>query len=261
MQENLQSYSAEGRASLAEASQNSVRSFPLPPRLLPHQTNQLERSGIAFSMRASAPPAGNQCGLLTAPERLIKRALDIVLALLALGLLIPLLCIVAIAIKFDSPGPIIFQQRRNGLNGIPFVVFKFRTMSVLEDGPTITQVRRGDDRVTRLGYFLRRTSADELPQLLNVLKGDMSLVGPRPHALAHDIKYQALIDNYSFRYDVKPGMTGWAQVNGSRGETHCLEQMAERVSLDLWYINHWSLGLDIYILLRTCFAVFRDGAY
>jgi exopolysaccharide biosynthesis polyprenyl glycosylphosphotransferase len=261
MQKKLQSYSAEGTASLDETSQNSARSFPLPPLFLLHQANQLQRNGNPFYKSASARQVGNKCGISTASERLIKRALDIVLALSALGLLMPLLCVVAIAIKIDSPGPIIFHQRRNGLNCIPFVVFKFRTMSVLEDGPTITQVRRGDDRVTRIGYLLRRTSADELPQLLNVIKGDMSLVGPRPHALAHDIKYQALIDNYSSRYDVKPGITGWAQVSGLRGETHCLEQMAERVSRDLWYINRWSLGLDLYILLKTCFAVFRDGAY
>jgi exopolysaccharide biosynthesis polyprenyl glycosylphosphotransferase len=261
MQENLRSYSAERRTSRPEVPRNHVLGLLLPARLMQQQIKQLEGSGIPLSERAAAPALGHQRELSAAPKRLVKRALDIVLCLLAIGLLVPLLVFIAIAIKFDSPGPIIFQQRRSGLNGIPFVVFKFRTMTVLEDGPTVTQARRGDHRVTRFGSLLRRTSADELPQLFNVLKGDMSLVGPRPHALAHDNKYHSLIDNYARRYDVKPGITGWAQVNRSRGETHCIEQMAERVTLDLWYINHWSLGLDIYILLRTCFAIFRDGAY
>ena len=173
----------------------------------------------------------------------------------------PLLAIAAIAIRRDSPGPVIFQQRRNGFNGIPFVIFKFRTMTVLEDGPTVTQARPGDPRVTRVGKLLRRSSIDELPQLFNVLKGEMSLVGPRPHALAHDMEYQVLIDSYAFRYKVRPGITGWAQVKGLRGETRQLEQMAERIRLDLWYINHWSLRLDLYILLKTCLEVIRNRAY
>lgn len=191
----------------------------------------------------------------------IKRALDLALAAVAIILLLPLLVCVAIAIKLDSAGPVIFRQRRNGCNGIQFVILKFRTMTVLEDGPTVTQACPGDHRVTRVGKLLRRSSIDELPQLFNVLTGDMSLVGPRPHALAHDIEYQAQIAKYAFRYRVKPGITGWAQVNGLRGETRRPEKMAERVTLDLWYINNWSLGLDIYILMRTCFEVVRNRAY
>ena len=134
-------------------------------------------------------------------------------------------------------------------------------MTVLEDGPAITQACRGDLRATRIGKFLRRSSIDELPQLINVLKGDMSLVGPRPHAVAHDKQYKISIADYGFRHHFKPGITGWAQVNGLRGETRSVDKMTERVKLDLWYINNWSLGFDIYILLRTCFEVLRDRAY
>ncbi|HUB64832.1 MAG TPA: exopolysaccharide biosynthesis polyprenyl glycosylphosphotransferase [Methylocella sp.] len=191
----------------------------------------------------------------------VKRALDMIFAAAALVFLSPLLVTVAIAIKLDSRGPAIFRQRRTGCNGTQFVILKFRTMTVLEDGLTVTQACPGDPRVTRVGKWLRRSSIDELPQLFNVLKSDMSLVGPRPHALAHDLEYKAQIAKYDRRYQVKPGITGWAQVNGLRGETRHLEQMAERIALDLWYINHWSLTLDIYILLRTCFEVVRNKAY
>ena len=194
-------------------------------------------------------------------KRWVKRALDIVLASAAIVLLAPLIGIVAIAIKLDSPGPVIFRQSRGGFKGIRFDIFKFRTMTVLEDGLSITQARQGDPRVTRVGQLLRRASIDELPQLFNVLKGEMSLVGPRPHALAHDNEYHALIDTYIFRFHVIPGITGWAQVHGLRGETRCLEQMAERVAYDLWYVNNWSLGLDCYIFLKTCFEVIRFRAY
>jgi putative colanic acid biosynthesis UDP-glucose lipid carrier transferase len=173
---------------------------------------------------------------------------------------LPLFLITAVAVKLDSSGPIIFRQRRSGFNSKEFVIFKFRTMTVLEDGPIITQACRDDLRVTRIGRFLRRLSLDELPQLYNVLRGDMSLVGPRPHALAHDDEYKVHIANYAFRHHVKPGMTGLAQVNGLRGETASLEQMVERVKFDLWYINNWSPGLDLNILLRTCFEVLRDRA-
>lgn len=203
----------------------------------------------------------SQHSVPAAVESSVKRALDIILALLGIVCLAPLLVIVAIAIRLDGPGPVIFRQRRTGLNGSQFLILKFRTMTVLEDGPTVNQARRGDERVTRVGQFLRRSSIDELPQLFNVLKGDMSMVGPRPHALAHDLKYRALIDKYAFRYDVRPGITGWAQVNGLRGETQRLEQMANRVTLDLWYINNWWVGLDLYILFKTCFEVMRNRAY
>jgi undecaprenyl-phosphate galactose phosphotransferase/putative colanic acid biosynthesis UDP-glucose lipid carrier transferase len=136
-------------------------------------------------------------------------------------------------------------------------MFKFRTMSVMEDGESIEQALPGDKRVTKIGRILRASSIDELPQLINVLRGDMSLVGPRPHALAHDTEFEKLLADYAFRHHVKPGMTGWAQVNGLRGATPTLEAVAKRVELDLWYINNWSLWLDLQIVFRTVFEVLR----
>ena len=192
-------------------------------------------------------------------ERAIKRGVDIIVSMTAIAFFGPFFVIATIAIMLDSPGPIIFRQRRGGLNGKEFVIFKFRTMTVLEDGPVVTQVRADDLRVTRIGKLLRRSSIDELPQLFNVLRGDMSLVGPRPHALAHDDKYRVHITGYADRYHVVPGLTGWAQVNGLRGETASFAQMAERVKFDLWYISNWSLGLDLNILLRTGFSLLRTG--
>jgi putative colanic acid biosysnthesis UDP-glucose lipid carrier transferase len=201
--------------------------------------------------------AGPRAGL----QHAVKRALDAVGSIIAIACLCPLFVIVAIAVALDSPGPILFRQRRSGLNGREFVIFKFRTMKVLEDGPVVTQACRNDCRVTRIGKILRRASLDELPQLVNVLKGDMSLVGPRPHALAHDRKYRLQITDYDERYHVKPGLTGWAQINGRRGETQSVAVMAERVSFDLWYVKNWSVGLDLKIMLWTAFEVFRDRAY
>ena len=154
-------------------------------------------------------------------------------------------------IKLESSGPVIFSQRRKGFNGREFKIFKFRTMNVLEDGHVIPQARRNDPRVTRVGRILRTTSIDELPQLLNVLRGQMSLVGPRPHAVAHDDGYTKVIAKYAFRQHVKPGLTGWAQVNGFRGETAQLELMERRVECDLWYIKNWSFWLDLRIIVLT----------
>ena len=190
-----------------------------------------------------------------------KRVLDLFVALIAILLLWPILLIAAIAIKLDSKGPVIFKQRRNGLNGREFVVLKFRTMTVLEDGPNVTQASRGDRRITHVGKFLRRSSIDELPQLFNVVKGEMSLVGPRPHPVSLDNKYRSLIADYDCRFHVKPGLTGWAQINGLRGETATVQQMAQRIRADVWYINNWSVSLDIIILIRTCFEVLREGAF
>jgi undecaprenyl-phosphate galactose phosphotransferase/putative colanic acid biosynthesis UDP-glucose lipid carrier transferase len=167
-----------------------------------------------------------------------------------------------VAIKLDSPGPVIFKQRRKGFNGKNFVIYKFRTMTVQENGPVVAQATRGDRRVTQIGQHLRSLSIDELPQLLNVLKGEMSLVGPRPHALAHDDHFEALLSDYALRHHVKPGITGWAQCNGARGETPVVEKMSERVRLDLWYISNWSLKLDVLILIKTCVEVFsKRNAY
>jgi putative colanic acid biosysnthesis UDP-glucose lipid carrier transferase len=190
-----------------------------------------------------------------------KRALDVVLAAALLTLTAPFLIVVALAIKLDSPGPILFTQRRRGLNGSPFCIYKFRTMKVLEDGGIVRQATRNDPRVTRVGRILRKSSVDELPQLVNVIMGEMSLVGPRPHALAHDEIYGRLIDNYHGRYGVLPGITGWAQINGLRGETRSVEEMCERVKLDLEYIERRSIWMDIRILLHTPLRAFHKMAY
>jgi putative colanic acid biosynthesis UDP-glucose lipid carrier transferase len=198
-----------------------------------------------------------QPGPLTSPEHAAKRTIDVVLAGVGLIMLLPLLTIVAFAIKLDSPGPILFRQQRCGFNGRSFQICKFRTMSVLDDGPSIVQAQRGDKRVTRVGAWLRRTSIDELPQLLNVLDGSMSLVGPRPHAIAHDGEFDKMVRNYAFRRRVKPGLTGWAQVCGSRGPTPTTASVEQRVDYDLWYIENWSLGLDFTILLRTPIEILR----
>ena len=159
--------------------------------------------------------------------------------------------LVALAVKLEAPGPILFRQRRLGFNGKEFQILKFRSMRVLEDGEDVRQAARHDDRVTRVGRFIRATSIDELPQLLNVVRGDMSLIGPRPHARAHDDQFDRQIGDYSLRRHMKPGLTGWAQVNGHRGETPTTAHMSARVEHDLWYIANWSIWLDIWIMLRT----------
>lgn len=194
---------------------------------------------------------------LTASERIVKRGFDLVFATVALVISSPVLLATVVAIKLDSPGPVIFRQRRRGFGGETFTIFKFRSMTVLEDGDRVRQATKDDDRVTRVGRVLRKTSLDELPQIVNVLLGHMSLVGPRPHALAHDDSYGRLLSDYAYRHHVKPGITGWAQVNGLRGETSTLDLMSERVKFDLWYINHWSAWLDLWILFRTVAEVFR----
>lgn len=196
--------------------------------------------------------------LRTGPGRAAKRGLDIMASALLLVLLLPALALIAAALAVESGGPIFFRQARGGAGGRPFLVVKFRTMRVLEDGPDLAQARRGDARVTRLGAFLRRTSLDELPQLWNVLRGDMSLVGPRPHALAHDRHYAGLIGRYALRQQVKPGMTGLAQVSGLRGETATVEAMAARVEADIRYIETWSFRQDIRILFTTARIVLFD---
>ena len=187
-----------------------------------------------------------------------KRLTDIVLSSVILLLLLPLLAIVAVAVKWSSAGPIIFKQRRYGLDGREIAVYKFRTMKVSEDGTEIRQATKSDDRITPIGAILRRSSLDELPQLINVLQGRMSLVGPRPHAVAHNEEYRKLIKGYMIRHKVLPGITGLAQVNGCRGETAKLEEMQERINYDLDYLRHWSPMLDIKIILLTVVKLFRD---
>jgi Undecaprenyl-phosphate glucose phosphotransferase len=192
-------------------------------------------------------------------NQIAKRTEDLVLSCLALVLLLPLMAFVALLIKLDSPGPVLFRQPRLGFNNNVIIVYKFRTM-VHRPAPEmdISQARRHDPRVTRVGRFLRRTSTDELPQLFNVLLGGMSLVGPRPHALAHNDQYAALIDDYLGRHRVPPGITGWAQVNGLRGETETLDKMKRRVEYDLAYIDEWSLLLDLRILFMTVLLPLLD---
>jgi putative colanic acid biosynthesis UDP-glucose lipid carrier transferase len=173
-------------------------------------------------------------------------------------LLLPLLVLIAIMVRVSSPGPIIFKQRRYGLDGREIAVYKFRSMRVTEDGEQIRQASKSDARITPVGAMLRRSSMDELPQLINVLQGRMSLVGPRPHAVAHNEEYRKLIKGYMVRHKVLPGITGLAQVNGCRGETSRLEEMEARVNFDLDYLRHWSPMLDIKIILLTMVKVFRD---
>ena len=194
------------------------------------------------------------------PAGVLKRISDVVLASLILVLISPVLLVLAILVKLGSPGPVIFKQRRYGLDGEEIVVYKFRSMTVTEDGGTIEQARKNDARVTRLGAIMRRTSLDELPQFINVLQGRMSIVGPRPHAVAHNEMYRGLIKSYMVRHKVKPGITGWAQVNGFRGETDSLDKMEGRIRCDLDYLRNWSLRLDIYIIFRTIRLVFKDTA-
>ena len=189
----------------------------------------------------------------------LKRASDIVFSIAILIGISPLLLIIALAVKASSPGPVIFKQRRYGLDGEQIVVYKFRSMAVTEDGHLVRQATKGDARITRVGAFLRKASLDELPQFINVLQGRMSIVGPRPHAVAHNEMYRSLIKGYMVRHKVRPGITGWAQVNGLRGETDKLEKMQARVDFDLDYLRKWSLLLDLIIIARTIRLVFRDS--
>ena len=207
----------------------------------------IERMGPIASLRLVRAP-------LTQLETFGKRIFDIVLSAIGLILLAPVFAIVALLIKLDSPGPVFFFQRRYGFNQQPFRIVKFRSMTSMDDGRHIRQVQAGDARVTRVGRFLRKFNLDELPQLLNVLRGEMSLVGPRPHAMAHDQEYEHSISLYARRHNVKPGITGWAQVNGFRGETSTPDKMRRRVEHDLYYIDNWSFSLDLKILILTVFS-------
>ena len=229
---------------------DALKAFPLPVFWLADQTysalltNPSESIGSLTAVRLQGGP-------LTASQQLGKRALDMTLSLGGIVLLLPMFVLIGLAIKWDSPGPVIFSQRRSGFNGREFRIFKFRSMTTIEDGADIQQATRHDTRITRIGRLLRKTSLDELPQLLNVLKGEMSLVGPRPHALCHDDQYGESIASYALRYHMKPGITGWAQVNGCRGETKCVADMERRVDLDIWYIKNWSIWVDVKALFGT----------
>jgi putative colanic acid biosynthesis UDP-glucose lipid carrier transferase len=232
-------------------------------RVLPIPVNLIPIGAISELFKLSSHTIGDtvtvelQRGPRTLLERSVKRAFDLVVAGTALVLLLPLFLMTSFAIKLDSPGPIIFRQRRCGFNGRHFQMLKFRTMLVQEDGETIVQAKSNDSRVTRVGKWLRRTSIDELPQLFNVLQGTMSIVGPRPHAVAHDIQFDRLVGKYAYRHHVKPGLTGWAQVNGYRGETRTIEDIELRIKFDLWYINNWNLAVDFKIIIMTIFEILR----
>ena len=187
-----------------------------------------------------------------------KKLFDLALGVATLPITAPLMLLIAAGVKLTSAGPVLFKQRRYGLNGEDIYVYKFRTMTVCEDGHSIIQATRNDQRCTKLGRILRRTSLDELPQILNVLSGKMSFIGPRPHAVAHNEQYRKLIGGYMIRHKVRPGITGWAQVNGLRGETDTVDKMRRRIEFDIDYLNNWSLWLDLKILFRSVPLVIRD---
>jgi putative colanic acid biosynthesis UDP-glucose lipid carrier transferase len=188
-----------------------------------------------------------------------KRAFDVVVALLLLPVIAPALGVLALAIWVESGTPILFKQRRTGLGGKSFVILKLRSMHVVEDDPALRHATKGDSRVTRVGALLRKSSLDELPQIFNVLRGDMSLIGPRPHALGHDRHYSAYLPNYNSRFGTRPGLTGLAQVEGLRGEIRDIEAMAKRIARDVAYVEQWSFRLDLEILLRTLPLVLKGS--
>ena len=210
---------------------------------------------------------GSVCGMpvisvcetpFTGINGFVKRASDIVLSLIILTLISPILVVIGLAVKLTSAGPMIFKQRRYGLDGKEILVYKFRSMTVTENGDSVKQATKNDSRITPLGAILRKTSLDELPQFINVLQGRMSIVGPRPHAVSHNEMYRKLIKGYMVRHKVKPGITGWAQVNGYRGETDTLDKMEGRIDYDLDYLRNWSFRLDLYIIYKTIRVVFND---
>jgi putative colanic acid biosynthesis UDP-glucose lipid carrier transferase len=220
--------------------------------LINHSVKEI--AGLPLLTLSESPLIGN--------HRMFKAIEDRVIGLIALLLLTPLMLIIAILIKLDSPGPVIFRQSRTGWNGREFPIWKFRSMKVHQpQSDDLKQATRDDDRVTRIGRFIRKTSIDELPQLFNVLGGSMSMVGPRPHAVQHNTEYGKRIDAYMTRHRIKPGITGLAQINGYRGETDTLDKMKKRVEYDMQYINNWSFWLDIEILIKTFPALLRNDAY
>jgi Undecaprenyl-phosphate glucose phosphotransferase len=233
-------------------------------QLVPRAVRLVPEPGIARLLQMPVHNLGQTCAVelqkspLNRAQWVIKRSVDLALAVPVAILAVPLFGLIAAAIMLDSRGPVIFRQTRLGYRSQPFEIFKFRTMTVQEDGDTVQQASKGDTRVTRVGRFLRNTSLDELPQIFNVIRSQMSLVGPRPHARSHDSFYSALIENYEIRQHVKPGITGWAQVNGLRGETSDIELMRRRVEYDIWYAKNASISLDLAIILRTVVEVFRQ---
>lgn len=223
---------------------------------VPNVSNYLHRR-MYFDMVGSVPILSiRKEPLGKAENRLLKRTFDVVFSLLFLGILFPFLFIViGTGVKLSSPGPILFKQKRNGLNGKEFWCYKFRSMKVNPEADTL-QATANDSRKTRFGNFIRRTSIDEFPQFINVLRGDMSIIGPRPHMLKHTEEYSQIINKYMVRHFIRPGITGWAQVTGFRGETRKPEDMEGRVKADIWYMEHWSFLLDLYIVYKTVVNAF-----
>ena len=222
-------------------------------QLLNHRVSEV--AGL-YSIDLSVSP-------ISGVARFVKRLEDLLIGSAICLLILPVCLLIALAIKLTSPGPILFKQYRTGVNGKRFKVYKFRSMKIHQEAAgTVTQATKGDSRITPIGNFLRKTSLDELPQFFNVIQGRMSIVGPRPHALAHNEYYKDLVESYMRRHKVKPGITGWAQVNGFRGETDTLDKMEKRVRYDLWYIDNWSLWLDLKIIFLTIFKGFiNKNAY
>ncbi|MQX36789.1 undecaprenyl-phosphate glucose phosphotransferase [Roseospira navarrensis] len=248
------------------ADERPLRQVAAPLRMIPLDVDVIP-SGYDSALNGRMPRLAGGIPVVTLMTRplsdsqvLIKRLEDLVLGT---GLLIaaaPLMALIAVLVKLDSPGPVLFAQSRAGFNNVPFKIYKFRSM-VVHDDAKVKQATRDDNRITRVGRILRRTSLDELPQLFNVVLGSMSLVGPRPHALAHDQEYGALIDTYIGRHRMKPGLTGWAQVNGWRGETDTLDKMLKRIEHDLYYVDGWSLYFDLKILIMTARVLYHRNAY
>jgi len=235
---------------------DALKKLPVAVRLL-GDSRVRSLTNFSSSGQSSVLSIDIQGPPLTLTEQSVKRLMDICISFFAIIFFSPVFLITAIAIKLDSPGPVIFRQYRKGFNGKQFLMYKFRTMTVLENGADVPQAKRNDPRITKIGKLLRSTSIDELPQLLNVLHGEMSVIGPRPHAIAHDTYFENALSEYAFRRHVKPGITGWAQCNGARGATPSVDDVSARVKLDLWYINNWSLLLDVRILMKTFFEVLR----
>jgi Undecaprenyl-phosphate glucose phosphotransferase len=236
----------------------SLMQLPLPIYLF--ADDEYDQIVSGRGMRVSAMPAFEiKRAPLSIFERAVKRCLDVAVSAALLTVLSPMLLLTSLAILLESGRPILYRQKRKGFGGRGFEIFKFRTMYVCEDEQSFTQAKKGDPRITPLGHILRRMSIDELPQLWNILCGDMSLVGPRPHPVALDNKYDAQIAKYAERHHMKPGLTGWAQINGCRGETPNVASMNARVTLDLWYVDNWTVWLDIKILLMTAFITPFDS--
>ena len=237
--------------------ERELRVLPIPVKLVPDTVSghvllrPLLELGPTKAVQLQRAP-------LSATQRCLKQGMDRILAGLSMVLLLPFFAVIAAAIRMELRGPAMFLQTRVGFNGHPFRIYKFRTMSTMDDGPVVVQATKNDKRITHLGGLLRKLSIDEVPQLLNVLRGEMSLVGPRPHAQAHDNEYDRLIATYAIRHKMKPGITGWAQVNGFRGETPEIGMMQRRVESDLWYIEYWSLWLDIRILFLTVVRILKS---